>query len=158
MQAYLTPLMADDGELTVASEPGEAIELLGKQSPLKWGVALVWHGYKGPPDSDCPDWQDHTFSAFVRVPTGLPAVPGDALIHQIQSAGDSVIERIEWVSVAIRRIQFSGSDDLDNRPPRLEGSAWFVHEDKKPLRIHELRFVYTAGLDEAADMAVVNVA
>lgn len=162
IQGYLGPLMAPDGELSIASEPAEAMDRLGAQAPNKWGVVLCWHGYDGPPDRDLDTWMDHAFSAFVRVPTGLPAVPGDALIRQVTTPGTSVIQRIEWVSLAIRRIRFTadGADanDLDPRSPRLRHSGWVTKEDKKPLCIHELRFEYSAGLDMAAEAAVVTVA
>jgi len=158
MQGYLTPLMAPDGVLSIASEPAEAMDRLAAQAPERWGVVLVWHGYGGPPDRDLDTWADHAFSAFVRVPTGLPAVPGDALIRQVTTAGTSVIERIEWVSLAIRNIHFQSSDgQLDPRPPRLKHSQWVTKEDKRPLSIHELRFEYSAGLDMAQTPARVDV-
>lgn len=157
LQDNLSAEMAPDGLLTVAAEATEAIEALGKQAPDKWGVALVWQGYNGPEDGESPDWQNNRFSAFVRVPVGLPAIPGNALHREITGGHDSVLERVEWVSLAVRRLRFTNAD-IEPRAPRLVRSTWYRKEDGHTIRVHELEFELVTALDVAVEDAVLTVA
>jgi len=118
----------------VAAEPTEALEVLGKVAPDKWGMSLVWQGYGGAEDRDYPEAQSNRFSAFVRVPVGLPAVPGNALHRELSGGHDSVLERVEWVNVSIRRLRFDGAE-IEPRCPRLVRSGWYREEDGTTIRV-----------------------
>lgn len=141
--------MNGDGIAIMASEPDEAVELLGKQGPTQWGVALVWNGYGGADDGDLNVVQTNRISAFVRVPTGLPAVPGDVLTKATPRDNPSVLDRIEWVNVVMRAMAFQDQEMWRQRL-LLKGSRWYRKEDGKLLRIHELEFEVTASMDESA--------
>lgn len=150
IHGVLVTEMNGDGIAIMASEPDEAVELLGKQGPAQWGVALVWQGYGGPSDGDLDSVQANRISAFVRVPTGLPAVPGDVLTKATPGDNPSVLDRIEWVNVVMRAMSFQDAGMWRQRL-KLTGSKWYRKEDGKLLRIHELEFEITAGMDESAN-------
>lgn len=156
METHLAAEMQPEGKLTVAVDPTEAVAQLEKQAPDKWGVALVWQGYGGPEDRDHPEAQGNKLSAFVRVPVGLPAIPGNTIHREIPGGHDSVLERIEWVNVSLRRLRFN-STEIEPRPLRLVRSGWYRKEDGTTTRVHELEYEIVTVLDEAAETVVLEV-
>lgn len=121
--------------VSVAADHEEALARLGAQAPDRLGVCLLWQGYGGPPDDDVPEWQTNEVSVFVRVPVGLPAVPGDALIK----GEHNVLDRIDWICQLVRAMRFD-HDDIDARGVRLTKSEWHKKDEKGTTRVHELRF------------------
>lgn len=158
LESHLKPqIVAEKGYCTVAAEVLEGIETLGKHGPDRWGVALVWDGYSGPPDGDAPDWQTNDITLLVRVPIGLPVTPGDSLHRGIGSDGYSVLEQVEYVSLLMRRMVLS-APGIEPRRMRLIKSHWARLEGQtQTLRIHELRFEIVTELDQAAATVTVPV-
>mgnify|MGYP001012758005 CR=1 FL=1 len=157
LEAQLRPVFAlHKGITSIAAEPQEALELLGKQAPERWGVCLVWQGYGGTPDADLPEAQTNKLSVFVRVPIGLMLEPGDAIWKATPGGAASVLELVEFVCLAVRRIKFS-NEDVDSRGFLLTKSDWWRKEEGKTLRIHELQFELVTILDAAADDVNVTI-
>ena len=155
LEDHLRPVItAEKGLVSIAAEPQEALELLGKQAPERWGICLVWQGYGGPSDDDFNEGQVNKLSVFVRVPVGLMMGPGNAVHRGTPGGAASVLELVEFVNVALRRIVFD-NEDIEARRLRLVKSEWYRKEDGKTLRIHELQFELVTILDAAA--ADVNV-
>jgi hypothetical protein len=130
------------GVFTLGTEPDEAVHTLSQLGPGKFGSCLVWEGYQGPPDAAANEWQDHHFALYLRMPTGMPLVPGDALTH-----GAAMLTKIDWIVALMTSLQLQSSQgDVDTgRPVRLLSSGWVRRDDKRPIRVHELRFELTAA-------------
>lgn len=149
VEAYLSPLMADNkGSLVIAETLEDAIEML-QVAPANWRAILTIDGDAPNENINSAGITTAQLVAYVQAPKGMER-PRRSLSHaNRRDATPSFFTRRDWMIRKIRGLKLV-HQEIDSIPHTFEykGSVWFKIENLPAFRTQACTFEITYALDD----------
>ncbi len=126
----LSPVVsAHGGELCMASDPDDIIELLASSQPKGWRLIIGWAGESAVDVDDAPGIEDLRLTATVQAARGMGIDKGSSTFRETASGRASLHALAHQVDLWFRGFTGTTKGDVDHRGFRKVSSDWLVIDD-----------------------------